>query len=77
MLIISWIGLWEGYYGCSALSYRKDGVFLAMSITIIHGSVPLANLAKLSFAYMEGGDLLSGDIILFHAFRQLKMLFEE
>lgn len=48
-----------------------------MSITIIHGSVPLANMAKLSFAYMEGGDLLSGDIILFHAFRQLKMLFEE
>lgn len=72
MLIISWIELWEGYYGCNALSYRRDGVFLAVSVTI-HGSVPLANMAKLSFTYKEGGDLLLGDIILFCPFRQLKM----
>lgn len=73
MLIISWIELWEGYYGCNTLSYRKDGVFLAVSVTIIHGRVPLANMAKVSFAYKEGGDLLSGDIIFSHPFRQLKI----
>lgn len=73
MLIISWVELWERYYTGNTLNYRRDGVFLATSVTIIHGTVPLDSMAKLSFAYKEGGDLLSGDINLFHPFRQLKM----
>ncbi|PKU27345.1 hypothetical protein llap_22351 [Limosa lapponica baueri] len=50
--------LWERYYTGSALNYRRDGVFLATPVTIIHGTVPLDSIAKLSFAYKEGGDLL-------------------
>lgn len=73
MLIISWVELWERYYTHHTLNYRRDGVFLAASVTIIHGTIPLDSMAKLSFAYKEGGDLLSGDAILFHPLRQLKV----
>jgi len=74
MLIISWVELWARSYTSNTLNYRRDGVFLATSVTIIHGTIPLDSMAKLSFAYKEGGNLLSGDTILFHPFRQLKII---
>lgn len=58
-----------GLYTGNTLNYRRDGVFLATSVIVVHGTVPLDSMAKLSLAYKEGGNLLSGDTILFHPFR--------
>lgn len=76
--MISWLKLWERYYTGRTWNYRRDSIFLATLVTIIHGTVPPDSVAERALLCVYLGDgLLSGDAILLHQFNKLKMRYEE